>query len=433
MQIFDTENIKTHERSYAIYQLLGKEPSWIIKFGLWIMMIIITLLVVSSFIIKYPDVVKSQFVLSSTNPPQRIICKSSGKLILFVKNGQHVSSGTILGAISNAANFKDVMEVKKKVLLLLGELNDGEKKAFDMETSTYNLGELQVYYQDLIKSFEVHKLIMRLNQKDQKIQFLDRQVIFLQRMRMKLKDQEELSISEYKYNKNKIGIDSLLYSKKVLSRSEYEKSVRDLIPYQKAIIQSKQNSFQNEITISQLSKDLNEVSFNNVKELQNIEIEIQAKANTLLSNIATWEDGYLFRANITGIVNFSKIWQDGDNLNSTEEFVSIIPNIVAAYGIATVPNSGIGKVKMGQKALITLEGYQNSEFGFVVGFVSGISPIPNKGTYLMNISLPRGLLTTYNKQIESKPELSGTADIITSDMRLVDRVLSQIRIILLNK
>lgn len=433
MNIFDTENIKGHERSYAMYQLLGKESSWIIRYGIWIMTVIISMLILLTFIIRYPDVVKSQFVLSSGNSPQRIVSNASGKLKLFVRNGDHVSSGAILGLLNNASNFEDVMKVKKDVLLLLKSINDKQTGVFKLNTSTYRLGELQVYYEDLIKSLESYKLISELDEKDTQIKYLNGQIAFLEKMRSKLKNQEDLSVTEYNYNKKKLRTDSLLYSKRVLSRSEYDKSTKDVIPFEKAISQARQNSFQNEITISQMRKDINDLNFNNKKEIQNTHVEILAKLNTLLSNIASWEDRSLFKANVTGEVSLSKIWQDGDNINSGEELMSIVPSIISTYGIATMPSSGVGKVHIGQKVLITLEGYQTSEYGFVVGVVSGISPIPNKGTYLIQVNLPKGLLTTYNKQIESKPELSGSADIVTTDLRLIDRIFSQIRIILLNK
>ncbi|MGY0037709.1 hypothetical protein [Pedobacter sp. NJ-S-72] len=122
MEVYDTKYIKSNERSFAMYQMLGEQPSWLIKYGVIIMTLIVGLLIAFSFIVKYPDLVKGQFILSSNQTPQRIVVNTSGKLKLFVRNGQTINSGDILGALSSSANLNDVFEVKKKVKLLLNDL-----------------------------------------------------------------------------------------------------------------------------------------------------------------------------------------------------------------------------------------------------------------------------------------------------------------------
>ncbi len=46
---------------------------------------------------------------------------------------------------------------------------------------------------------------------------------------------------------------------------------------------------------------------------------------------------------------------------------------------------------------------------------------------LNNVSLPQGLQTSYHKKIAFRQEMSGTADIITNDLRLTERILYQFR------
>ena len=49
------------------------------------------------------------------------------------------------------------------------------------------------------------------------------------------------------------------------------------------------------------------------------------------------------------------------------------------------------------------------------------------GNVLIDVSLPNGLTTSYNKQIVFQQEMSGTADIVTKDLRLLERLLYQFR------
>ncbi len=51
-----------------------------------------------------------------------------------------------------------------------------------------------------------------------------------------------------------------------------------------------------------------------------------------------------------------------------------------------------------------------------------IAVIPDKeGNYFINVSLPKKLITSYNKEIAFKQEMLGSAEIITEDLRLIER------------
>jgi hypothetical protein len=64
----------------------------------------------------------------------------------------------------------------------------------------------------------------------------------------------------------------------------------------------------------------------------------------------------------------------------------------------------------------------------LVGTVKNISLTPDKdGNLLIDVELPNKLLTTYKKEIQFQQEMSGTADIVTEDLRLIERLLYQFR------
>jgi len=46
---------------------------------------------------------------------------------------------------------------------------------------------------------------------------------------------------------------------------------------------------------------------------------------------------------------------------------------------------------------------------------------------LIDVSLPNGLKTSYKKQIVFQQEMTGSADIVTEDLRLLERLLYQFR------
>lgn len=78
-----------------------------------------------------------------------------------------------------------------------------------------------------------------------------------------------------------------------------------------------------------------------------------------------------------------------------------------------------------------LENFPNAEFGVIQGQVSNISIIPDEeGFYSIDVDLPKNLITAYNKNIDFKQEMRGSAEIITEDLRLIERFFYQFKDIL---
>lgn len=80
---------------------------------------------------------------------------------------------------------------------------------------------------------------------------------------------------------------------------------------------------------------------------------------------------------------------------------------------------------------IKLENYPDIEFGVLNGIVKNISLIPDsEGLYFVDVELPKKLITSYKKEIDFKQEMRGTAEIITEDLRLIERFFYQLKGIL---
>jgi len=60
-------------------------------------------------------------------------------------------------------------------------------------------------------------------------------------------------------------------------------------------------------------------------------------------------------------------------------------------------------------------------------FRSFLSLMPKNESYVVEVSLPNKLTTTYKKHLDYKEEMQGTADIITEELSVFDRVFYQFR------
>jgi len=89
---------------YDLLQIMGHPPSWILYWGM-VMILIITLgLLALSWIVKYPDVIPARITLTTENPPVRVVGRADGKIAeLFVADGAVVEAGEEIIILDNNA------------------------------------------------------------------------------------------------------------------------------------------------------------------------------------------------------------------------------------------------------------------------------------------------------------------------------------------
>ena len=80
---------------------------------------------------------------------------------------------------------------------------------------------------------------------------------------------------------------------------------------------------------------------------------------------------------------------------------------------------------------VSLRDFPEQEFGTLKGKVEKIARTSNaEGEYMIDISLTNSLMTTYNKEVTFKQEMQGNAQIITEDLRLLERFFYKFKTLL---
>ena len=156
---------------------------------------------------------------------------------------------------------------------------------------------------------------------------------------------------------------------------------------------------------------------------------LKAARNELQVSINDWELAYLFTSPASGILSYNNIWQKNQNVNSGDKVFSIVAQETGdIIGKIKLPVGGSGKVMPGQRVNISVTGYPYMEFGFLTGKVMSVSLLADdESTYTVTISLPQDLRTSYNKTLEFKGEMTGTAEVMTDERSVTERLLSPLR------
>jgi multidrug resistance efflux pump len=422
------DNTTFELRSEEVQDILTKVPHWMIRWGTVLIFAIIFILFFVSWFIKYPDVVNTEIVITTNIPPEKIVSKSSGRIeAILVKNKAIVSKNTTLAIIENTANYKDVFLLKS--IADNYNINDSKKTFPFALLKNKQLGEIESAFAVFQKDYEAEQLNKNLQpfevenraQLSEKIQIKERLDI--------LQQQKVINESELQLQKNEIARFETLFNKGIISAQEMEAKKLGYLQAQK--------SYKGLLTsISQLRSSL----IDNKKMSQNSQISGTKEEVNLGRNMAQsfyqlkkiikdWELAYTLKSSVSGVVTFLQVWTENQTINTGDNVFSIIPDAKNGFiGKVKAPALNSGKIKVGQKVNIRLANFPDREFGVLRGKIQNISLVPDKdGNLLLDVALPNGLLTSYNKQIVFQQEMKGSAEIVTEDLRLIERILYQFR------
>ena len=198
-----------------------------------------------------------------------------------------------------------------------------------------------------------------------------------------------------------------------------------------------QRNFQNlAVAESQLRESLSDIDkntrgnlFDKSRQETKFLKNVLQSYNLLKKAIRDWELKYVLASKTEGKVSFLNYWGENQYVNSGDLVFKVLPAEKTDYLVKLDVNpQKSGKIKVGQKVNISLWDYPEYEFGVIKGTVIQISnTLDDDGFYTVDVSVSDELITSYGKEIEFKQEMRGNADIITEDLRLIERLFYQFR------
>ncbi|UWY29520.1 HlyD family secretion protein [Flavobacterium sp. TR2] len=423
------ENNDTFElRSEEVQDILTKVPHWMIRWGTVLIFAIIVMLFFVSWFVKYPDVVKTEIVITTNIPPEKIVSKSSGRIeAILVRNKMLVGKNSTLAIIENTANYKDVFLLKK---IVDGYDINSSKKEFPFELlQNTQLGEIESAFAVFQKDYQAQELNKDLHpfqvesraQHSEKIQITERIEI--------LQQQKTINERELELQKNEVARFETLFNKGIISAQEMEAKKLSFLQAQKNYRSLLSSISQLRSSLIDNTKSSQNSQINSTREEVNLGRNVSQSFYQLKKVIRDWELAYALKSSISGKVTFLQVWNENQTINVGDNVFSIIPDAKNSFiGKVKAPALNSGKIKVGQRVNIRLANYPDREFGVLKGEIKNISLVPDKdGNLLIDVALPNGLKTSYNKQITFQQEMKGSAEIVTEDLRLIERILYQFK------
>ncbi len=418
-------------RSEEVQEILSYVPNWMIRWGNTLLLLLLLMVLFISWFVKYPDVIATEVMITTTIPPEKVYAKTNGQIEILLKNdGDVIQRDETIAILENSARYKDVFLLKSILDTLVVDVNDFSFPINSIPPLV--LGDVTTSYANFENNYSEYYLNIKLNPY-KNTSFAKRFSIVEAKGRFQvLKSQKELNFRELKFKRKDVARQKKLFEKGVISAKEFEQKQIEILQAEKAfqslessISQAREliNTSQKDLTGSSIEKTLNDTRL--------LKKTVQSYYQ-LKKAIKDWEKQFVLKSSIDGKVSFLSFWSENQTVKNGNLVFTIIPANNSSYiGKINAPAANSGKIKMNQRVQIKLANFPSDEFGEVNGSVKTISIVPDEnGNYLINVALPEKLITTYGKTIQFKHEMKGTAEIITEDLRLIERFFYQLKNIL---
>ena len=416
------------EHGNEIEEIISKKIPSVVKWGTVYFLLILIFLTAACWFIQYPDTVTTQAKLTSINAPKEVLTKTQGKLVkLFAKEGEQTKQGSVLGFMESIADHQGIIKLSAVIdsmQILLSQNKTIEAiNYYQMLSSNQSnkfltsAGEIEGALSTFQQSYNTFRNYISGGFYLSKVNMLTKDLAFLKKMHSNLLEQKGLSVEDLSLSQKTFAANKTLNDEKVISDFDYRNENSKLIGKKLTLPQISSSIISNE---AQQNEKLKEIA-----ELQNTiaqQKSIFAQAlNSFKSQIEEWKQKYLLIAPIDGKIAFATFLQENQQLKANQVICFVNPENTEYYAEIYIPQTNFGKVKIGQKVLLKFPSYPSQEYGSVNGKIDFISNINTDSGYLAKVILPEGLSTSYKRQIQFRDGLLAQGDIITQDMRLLQR------------
>jgi HlyD family secretion protein len=414
-------------RSEEVQEVMGCIPVWIVRWGITVLGTVVTVILTGTCFFRYPDVITAEMTLTGRYPAAQVVSRSTGKISeLMVTDGQKVTAGTMLAVIENPAITADVLSIR--TLLVLYANDPDSLLRMLPEGRELMLGDVQATYAVFMHSLHEYRNYMTLNYYPQKIAAIREQIAGYRQYEQNLRRQREVTEAQYAIARRQYGRDSLLFVREVIAPSEHEAARTAFLQSLQALEGAEASLNSLSIQIASLESTLLDLRLQEAEKDNLLRQDLQTTAGQLMNAIHAWELAYCLTAPIEGKVTFTRYWSENQYIPGGETVFTVVPQTSdGLMGKALLPAARSGKVKTGQRVIVRFANYPDQEFGMVNGTVKTVSLVPTDGLYVVEIDFPHGLITNYGKILPVSHEMSAIAEIVTEDLRLIERFFMPVK------
>lgn len=418
-------------RSEEVDDLLGAVPSWLVRAGNSLLWLVFAILLALGFLVQYPDVVSARIHLTAEIPPARLIARQSGRLQeLLAHEGQRVAAGDWLAVLESSAEPGDVRRVMAQLPALGASLQAPSPDlaaALAALPPDVQLGSLHLAYAALIRSLRSYQLFAGEGYHAKKAAMLAAQLRAQRQIAASSRDQLEIVRRELALATRALDRERALQGSGASSPADVEAAELGLQQTQRLAAELAAQLFDQELRIQEHEKA--ELDLRNGKQErgQDLLLAVHEAEQRLVAELAEWEQRFALRAPIAGRVALHQVWAVNQQVTADTEVMAVVPERRRLFGRIELAQRSSGKVQLGQRVNIMLDGFPAQEYGVLHGTVQAIAPLAQGGAYTVHVELSGDeLRSSYDQLLEFKDDMQGSCDIVTAELSVIERILNKV-------
>ena len=311
------------------------------------------------------------------------------------------------------------------------ERSGSDVDSLDKALSRYkelSLGDMQAAYSGLLSALHACINYREIDYYPQKMTSIRKQIALYKAYYNETERQRKTLSEQFALTRRQYARDSLLYSRSVISSYEHETARASLLQSRYSLEGAAASAENLRIQIGEQEQSLLDLTLERSEKEFTLRQELQTAREQLLNSMNEWRLRYCLIAPVGGVVTFTKYWNENQYIPSGEVAFTVVPQGESRLvGKVRIPIARSGKVRRGQRAIVRFSNFPDQEFGVVNGVVSNISLVPTDEYYTADIDFPEGLRTNYGIDLPVSPETQASAEIVTEELRLIERFFLPIK------
>lgn len=408
--------------------IIGREPTWIVKSGIGLISFIFFILLFSTWFIKYPDTITAKVMLQTAQATvmQRAefdshiasILINDGDLVhreqpLIKLNGNisHDSIESLLGIVNRKPGAIFLDKFAKDII------------AFG---ANHHLGDMQETFNELWSLVDNWRVLQEGEQLKHKTDSTNELLKRYKNLLSQLTTKRENLVQMLELACDDASTKEELAKEGMIQRSEYL-DVKQRYLNQLSQLNDNQVALElYRLQINELEISLSGAELLQDKDLLATESAIKKARVSLINQIKKWQSTYVVYAKSDGQISYNQVLKQHQFLKHGQVMFSITPTESRMEAWMKIKGRGLSRIESGLRVRIELDSFSTSKFGYIEAIVDSFSPIPDEQGYLLTLSLPSPVVFSSGKALEGFPYVEGNAKIIFKSKRLLTHFTEKI-------
>ncbi len=425
--------VPSHLPGDAIQEIVTYTPGSLMRWGITAMGVTLLILLLVSWLVSYPELVRGRFTVTTQTPPSRLVAQIAGEVerIPF-QEGEHVKAGDPLVVFRSATSYDTVTKLISSLDAMDLALSRG--KEMPEADAALPMGGLQDAYTEFLQSLsDFRELETEIRYFDEKRVVIAEQLQAQVRLGATLDNQQKLLVEDMELARRELERRQSLKQSGLLAVTDLETAERTFLQQRVAVETGSTSLSRNRIEIVGYRNSALELDRQISEARRKRFLDLRKAIQKLRSAITSWENLCVIKAPYAGTVSFFRELHPTQHVAAYEPAVAILPDSVGFVARVKIDQHSAGKIHERQRVILRFDSYPYREFGTVLGRVTSISRLgmaddKDQMIYLLDVDLPAGLTTSYKRKLSFRQELQGDADIVTAERRLIQRLFDQLRL-----